>query len=1277
MSGFTETQERAMTVRGNVLVVAGAGTGKTRTLVGRAVRWLLERPGENSLDQLLIVTFTDAAAAELRQRIRDALNEELQRHPEFQWLREQIVLLETAFISTLHSFCFRLVRQHFFDLELDPQVTVLAAEEAQLLAEETLTGLLEKHYSGKSGQAASVRRLIQKLGRGWDRPVRQLVMNLHEYAQTLPDPSGWFSGQLALFSTEPPAVWRSWLEGSLKEWSDGWIPVLETTGAPIANIQHCLAALRELASEPTIEKLRKVLEQIEAADSAPWPRGSKKNVRDELKDFFREAATFQDFVCPADLPQDLPGSSAAESGAGAESSTDPLTQDWQWVREHMTVLLELALEFGREFALAKRELGMVDFHDLEQHSLRLLWDASSRSATPLAKEWQQQLQLIFVDEYQDINAAQDLILRALAREGARANRFLVGDPKQSIYRFRRADPHIFQEYIETWKRSPSEGAVLPLIENFRSHGAILSFINELFSALMRSELGGIAYDASAQLQFGSPATRAQLFSNAHGGAVPVELHLQLTGEDEDQAEDSSEEAAGTERSKPEAEARMAGMRLAELRQQKRLVWDAETNSRRPVEWRDMVVLLRSPRAKAEAYAKEFAQLGIPLITNRSGFFSALEVTDVLSVLQLLDNPLQDLPLLTVLHSPFVSLGLNELALIRLAAKGQYWTALQRFQQLLASPDSAAGRSLPERLESVLRDPALRDVACSASAKARSFLQQFAKWRQTVRQSSLAECLEEILEDTQYLSFLKTQANGQQQCGNVQKLLHWARQFDRFQRQGLFRFLKFIEAQKEAEIDHEPAPVETENAVRLMSIHQSKGLEFSVVLVADLGKPFNLLDLKGDVILDPQLGLCPQVKPPFTEQRYPSVAYWLAQRRQRRETYGEEMRLLYVAMTRACDLLLLAGTASRKTVKRWAKQEAVQPTSRQLLLAKNPLDWIGPWMAQAAGRSDWAEGAVGQSALLQWFIHEQGDDLGAAPSDRASQPETLQSASWQSLDPAKAHSLVERLNWKYPFTLATEQLAKASVSAIRIGLSEGGVRRRPRFPESSPKETKEAAPGPKSTLRASEVGVAHHTFLQFLHLDAASSMVQLESEAARMEANGTLTSLERASLDLDAILGFWHSELGSRILHHREAVHREMPFTMKMSLRELREFERVYGRANAGERDSSGAAASGPGQGAEGSVESSGFPDREFVIITGVLDLVMLNEAEIWLVDFKTDSALPGQWKQKLAEYSPQMTLYALALRRIYDRPVTAAYLHSFALRESFRCDLPAVFKSSA
>jgi ATP-dependent helicase/nuclease subunit A len=1200
---MTVAQKEALTARGNVLVVAGAGTGKTHTLIERCCSLLLEEGC--SLDEILMVTFTDAAAAEMRKRIRARLAKTVSESLEPRLIRrleEQIALLDSAYISTLHSFCLRLVRDHFHDerLRLDPEFVVLTEEQVHQLRNKTLDALLEAHYGGVSEDARAFRNFLTEQVSGNEIRVRDLIWQLHRYSRSLCDPGAWFEEQLAIFADAEPRQWREWLKTGFFEWRERWTPGLQPF-SNTANVADCLKALAAVPASGTLKQIGAALAKIQEAFSAPWARGAVGTVRKKIEDFFSDADFLQSL-----LP--------------TETGEDPLKQDWEWSRGHMHTLLRLAREFGDAFDAAKRETGGVDFTDLEQFALRLLWDSSANRATPLAQEWQARFKFVFVDEYQDINEAQDTILRALSREGKEANRFLVGDVKQSIYRFRLADPKIFQAYKKQWSENQDAGKTIPLSHNFRSHEAVLDFVNSFFSLFMQEQIGGVTYDADAHLVFGSPETRVR-FSRNSNPLPPVEIHIR-TKTKEDGGFDAAENGEGESASDfldldaTEKEARLVALQLKKLRAEKFEIWDDDKKVSRAVEWRDMVVLLRSPRNKAEIYAREFNRVGVPLHVKRESFYSATEISDLLSLLQLLDNPMQDLPLLAVLRSPIVGLSVDELAMIRAGHhEDRFWAAILRFN---SNPPSFSGRA--------------KEIAIAAHAKLQDFFKRFDSWRCHARRGTLSNSVRVVLDETHYESLILAQERGEERLANVNRLLRLMRQFDPYQRQGLLRFLRFIEAQRDAEAEEEPASAASADAVRLLSIHQSKGLEFPVVAVADIAKNFNFADLRADILLDGEYGLCPKIVPPDINARYPSLPYWLARQRQKRELLGEELRLLYVAMTRARDRLLLVGSVTEKQFEtRW--QNEGENNLKSAIHGRSYADWLAAWFAShcpAPGSAGVLPASLpcGENEHCRWKLHDD-----ASLVDETNSSENGVAKTIVRLSKSDSERLRRKLSAKYLFAAASKEPAKTSVSVLRRRAMENFER------EETVEFFRPRSRGPKIAERAkkssADVGTVYHRFLEQVSFDRLGGAGELRAEADRMIAESILSKEEADCLDFNLLLKFWQSNVGKRIQANRQSVRRELPFTARFSPAEL------------------------PAH----SALAKEMKD-EFVVVQGVADLAVMLPKEIWLLDFKTDRVTARELAAKVEMYKPQLDLYAQALERIYQKPVTERWLHFLACGET-------------
>ncbi len=1149
---LTPAQQQAAAARGNVLVIAGAGTGKTKTLVERCLSLILDGQPPVSIEEILMVTFTDAAAAEMRKRIRTRLEEESSGDRRQRCL-EQLALLDSAFIGTIHSFCFKLARQHFYELEIDPQAAVMPKEESDLLANEPLLELLNRRYAGKDATSDAVRELARVHGNGSDESIRAAILRIHHYTQTLPDPEGWFDREIECLQKTSAADWRAMLMAEMPELQQAWLRELDAaqSGNPVA--AACLDLIRGLDHASDLDAVAVALESAMRACETP-PKGRKTACLEPIAKFRKDA----DFLLPLLQKPDM--------------ETDPLKQDWEWFREPMLTLTRVAREFSDAFGKAKREAGLLDFHDLEQHALRLLWDLKADQPAPFAREWRDRLKFIFVDEYQDINKAQDRIIAALSRDGSGANRFLVGDVKQSIYRFRLASPDIFRAYARTWR--PPQATAISLADNFRSRESIIAITNDFFGFLMTPEAGGIDYAGQA-LRFGAAESRGPLSSSAD--AIPrVEMHHLLKENDTPEEDDATGDVA--DMLEAEKEARLVGLRLIQLvRSAEPVVWDEQLGRSRPARWSDIAVLLRAPAKKAGSFSKAFSQLDIPLEVARRGFYDTTEIADLRALLQILDNPLQDVPLLAVLHSPIGNMSAGDLAGIRMAArKTRFFAAL--------SHCSGAGGPVAQ--------------------KAKSFMERFPRWRRLARQAPLSTCLETILADTHYCEWLASEPRGAQRRSNVQRFVALARDFDQFQRRGLTRFLSFLDAQRESDVEPAVAANSASEAVALMSIHQSKGLEFPIVILPDLGKAFNEGDLRGRLLLSEALGICSDIKPPGTRLRYPSLPLWLARRRERREMLGEELRLLYVGMTRARDLLIMtAGLTEKKLDGVWKNEKA----DVSALDARCGADWLGFWCAK--------RGFIVTPENCPIHLRRWTDaDLAKSPEPAAAR----QDITTEHFAPG---SLLQKLSWTYPHLALTTEPAKTSVSALRRRASDA---------EGETPSYSVFRAAVSGGLSGAERGSAHHAFLEQMRLDRPFEVGYLREEAARLVSCGALDEARAAALNLEGIAAFWSSDQGEELLANRDRISRELPFTARMSP---------------------------AGLSAIMSLNAAQVDGAEFVVVQGVADLAAIFPDQIWLYDFKTDRIKPGALDAKVEFYKPQLAIYSKALSQAYNRPVTRGFLY--------------------
>ena len=1271
MSGrdWTDEQRAAIEARGgHLLVSAAAGSGKTAVLVERIIRLVTEDGVD--IDRLLVVTFTEAAAGEMRDRIMQALEARLAANPHSGHLLRQLMLLPKAHISTLHAFCLTVLRQHFFRLDLDPEFRVLDEHEAQLLRLDVLDDVLEQAYDRSGANGPFSQLVLAYGGTDGDADLRQVILDLHDYARSLPDPAAWLRQCTRAYHELDPGTFPA---------SPWGVELAQAAQVRLARAAALLRQALDLAMGPggvaghaaTLEADLARLERLQqaaahglpalaaaAADAAfpPLQRARKGEgdpaVRDAVKKL-REAAK------------------QAVEGVFSRWLARPLAEQLADVRSLaplMDALVEQVLALDELYAAAKRERSAVDFADLEHLCLRLLDDPEA------AAELRAQFDEVLVDESQDLNGVQEAILSRVsgaAHEGGRL--FLVGDVKQSIYRFRQADPTLFLARYQ--RAAPLAGAGscaerrIDLQANFRSRAPVVDGVNFLFRQIMTPTAGELAYDAAAELVFRAPygpggqdaAIEVHLLERDRGAlraAVQLPAALEAAAAVEaaavaapppvaaapaegegtapvsggtavDEPGDVADEDAIEDLDALEREALVAAQRIQALvRDGQMQVWDKATGGYRPARYGDVAVLLRATRHKANTVLDVLARCGVPAYAELgTGYFAALEVETMLALLAVLDNPRQDIALATVLRSPIGGCSAHDLARIR---------AVQREGDFYDAVLAAAGRAELGALGRRLRE----------------FLVRLDEWRTHARRAPLSELVWQLLTETGYFDYVGAMPGGRQRQANLRALYDRARQFDTFARHGLARFLRFIKRLQEGAGDLGTAPAvgESDDVVRVMSVHKSKGLEFPIVIVLDMGRQFRHRDGHRFLAFQRDLGLGAAVVDGERRIAWPSLVHDAVRERRRREELAEEMRVLYVALTRARERLILIGSGRDlpRLAGRWAAAAACTgwplPDS-SLLDAQNWLDWIGPALCRhqagaplrrlAGFAREPADGAVACDPS-RWAV-EVWDAARVVALTGAAAPGDGTDVDWRAIaalepmegvDDAPVRLLLEdRVRWRYPWLALSARPAKQSVSELKRrwdedhGESEPTVQppvrlaRRPRFLQAAGR-----------ALTAAERGTAVHLVLQHLDLHGPLDAAGIGGQVAAMVGRGLLTPEQAGGIDPGQLARFFASPLGRRLQQHASRVRREIPFTLALPAAE------VYPDLD-------------PALAAE-----------ERVVVQGVIDLLLLGEEGPVVVDFKTDQVAPDAVEEAARRYTVQMELYSRAAREIYGREVAEAYV---------------------
>ncbi|MBQ9412009.1 MAG: helicase-exonuclease AddAB subunit AddA [Oscillospiraceae bacterium] len=1179
---LTQSQERAVSRRGKtILVSAGAGSGKTRVLTERLIRLVSDPDDPQDIDRFLVITYTRAAAAELKSRITEALALLCAERPNDRRLRRQQSLCCRAHIGTIHSFCADVVRENCHRLGLPPAFSVLEEDRASQLRENCLTRLLERHY-GNIAREPDFRLLADTVGAGRDdRRLEQTVLSLHYRLRSQTDPDAWVREQkLALraagASDAGDTAWGRELVAEARLGVDFHLSRMES-------------ALREIAGDPTLQKaygkswtettgalrdFRRALDQgwdrARAFSVVPFPRlGALKGYEDQEK---KERLTAVRDACKKAM--------AALADSFASPSELLLTQ-LRDTAPAMDALLNLTLELDGSFSAEKRRRGVLDFGDLERYAAELLLDETGERPSAVGLSWSRRFREVMVDEYQDVSPIQDRIFRAVSRE--ENNLFLVGDVKQSIYRFRLAEPGLFLDKYRRFTPTETAGEGEPerilLRENFRSRRPVIEAVNGVFSLLMSRELGELDYDSSAALVCGAdypPETDR-----------PAELVL--LPEDAPEGGDRGETEAGY----------IAG-RILSMMASGATVHTPEGD--RPAVWGDFALLLRSPAGRGPVFRRVLAERGIPVENALGGgFFSSLEVTVALDLLCLIDNPHADVPLIGVLRSPAFGFTADELSMIR-----------------AASPDTDFYT-------------ALRAAAAAGQSKCVSFLARLRSWRTVQAELTPEELLWRVCRETELFAICAAMGDGERRRENLFLLLEYARSFTAGGNRGVRRFAAWL--RRMAEEGTEPARPDGEDAVHIMSIHRSKGLEFPFVFLCDLSHRFNQNDAYDAVAVHSDLGLGPKYVDIENRVEYPTLARLAVQSRLRRETLSEELRVLYVGMTRARERLIMTAAVKdpEAELDRLSRAEPVPPHPSLLRTAGSPGDWLrmaagadkGKHFTVLAGGTDAAsDGASGGVETSDQPIPAPAEDRDAAEFSYA--------------------ALRARLDWRYPHPaeaglpsrLTATEIKRAQEAAQRDAEAaellppetDGDVKDAPCAPERKEKAGSSAFRRPElgrpQRLTAAEKGTAAHRFLQHLDLSRTGSVEELRRQGRELAQSGLLTAQERSAVDYAAVQRLFASPLGQEMVRAGEKLRREFRFTL---LAEARDY---FPEAEAGER----------------------------LLLQGVVDCFFLHDGAVTLVDYKTDRVTAQEAQERAERYRTQLDTYTKALERILKKPVDRAIL---------------------
>jgi ATP-dependent helicase/nuclease subunit A len=1320
----------------NLLVAAAAGAGKTAVLVERIIRKITDSKKPVDIDRLLVVTFTNAAATEMRERIGNALINALDADPASANLQNQMALLDRASIMTLHSFCLEVVRSNFHTLDLDPGFRISDETESTLMRLDALEELFEDKYENEEA-GSDFFQLVDSYGGGRDdNELREIVLSLHKFTRSHPWPEQWLAAQTEAFNIGSSVClsstpWARVLLASAAAELQGLLALLDKAAALASRAPGLEPYCGVLASD--MQMLGKLLyvcqdaapdwDAIHAAfascEPARLPRCGKDadaNVQDEVKAIRNQMKDKLKKLC--------------ESGFNLTSAE--LFEDYRRLYPLFKYLSAMVCEFDGLYSQKKNSKALLDFNDLEHHCLKVLIEDNEPTAAAL--ELRKRYEEILVDEYQDSNLIQELILGTISgnRDG-RFNIFMVGDVKQSIYRFRQAKPELFlSKYSAYPHESGHTSRVIQLYKNFRSRSSVIDGVNFIFRQVMSSLVGELDYTDEEALNPGAVFEEAAAGCNTGG---PIELHIidvtsnavipeygqsypdnysetpagysaeNSTGTPtgysisnsvetpaghstsnpagnpgknsssvSDAGNPDNDDGDGTEENEEEpldniqAEARITGKRIRELVSLTSAglsIYDKKLGNYRKAQYRDIVILMRATRNWADVFVDELAAMGIPAYADTGlGYFRTVEVETMLSLMQIIDNPLQDIPLLAVLRSPIGGFNSDELADIRLADRTvSYFEAMRLFAGAIANPSEECSNS-------------------ETRQKTGKFLEELHNWRDIAQFTPTDELVWKLLTDTGYYSYVGVLPGGPERKANLRMLFERARQYEETSYKGLFNFINFINKLRSGGGDMGSARIlgENDNVVRIMSIHKSKGLEFPVVIVSGCGRKFNLRDLNASILLHQELGYGPDIVDLEKRTVAPSLSKFAIRQKLRLETLSEEMRILYVAFTRAREKLIMTGCIRdvSRACFRWCSAADVEDSGLppyNMQQAATYLEWLGPALVrhESAEPLRMAAAPHGDIKLLKedgssWDIKLWGMGAAAVEKEAALAVENIR--QWLEYDelanggnmPAEpgysADELIKKLEWEYPFRTLSGMPAKLSVTELkrRFAAEEQIEQQEAASPYIQPMTARPAFLEPERGLDAARRGSVMHFIMQHLDFKRLASLKghtetgitskagskdsifhhELESQLASMEAKEQLTAAEAKVANITAIGAFFETSLGKRMLEAK-SVRRETAFNIEIKCTDIyRDLPQdIY--------------------------------DAETMLVQGVIDCWFEADEGIVLLDYKTDCVPAGGTELIKERYRVQLDYYTRALEQISGKKVTERYLYLFHSGELLNC----------
>ncbi|SJT10848.1 helicase-exonuclease AddAB subunit AddA [Clostridioides difficile] len=1253
----------------NLLVAAAAGSGKTAVLVERIIQMITSRENPIDIDKLLVVTFTNAAASEMRERIGDAIGKALDENPENKHLQNQLVLLNKSSITTIHSFCLDVIKSNFHRINLDPNFRIGDQTECAILKQEAIEEVFEDLYEERD---EGFLNLVESYAeRGGDKEVQDIILGIYSFAMASPEPKKWLIDSAERFNIDEnfdfsQSIWARAILDTVKIEINGLCLNMERALKEVESIEE----LETFAEKLSVEY--KKIADISQACNKSWDEAYKKmasmsfeNYVKGVKRISKDAPSYiKESKEKAKTIRDKTKKSL-ESIVSAifNKDNDSIREEIKYLYNIVKPISNVVLRFEEEYSNKKREKGIIDFNDIEHFALNILTDVDEKGniiPSDIAVGYRNKFYEIFIDEYQDSNLVQEVLLKAVANTET-PNRFMVGDVKQSIYRFRQAKPELFlQKYNNYNDKKGSSHRKIMLYKNFRSREEVVDAVNYIFENIMNENIGEIEYTEKERLNLGANFNVDTDEKSIIGGATEIHLIQKDNKLDDDIINDKDDRINNKENEIEEEEkldniqleARMVGNIIKDLMKVNedgkiQKVYDKGIDGYRPVEFRDIVILLRATSAWAPVFADELMNMDIPTYADVGvGYFDTIEIKTILSLLQIIDNPMQDIPLISVLKSPIFGFTPEDLIDIRVQSKDKI------FYEVLKSTaeyDGFTDSQNENKSEFIPSEECIN--------KSKDFLIKLKEFKEKSMYMSTDEFIWYLYTRTGYYAYVGALPGGSQRQANLKVLFERAKQFEETSLKGIFNFVNFIEKLKKSSSDMGSAKTLGENAnvVRIMSIHKSKGLEFPVVICSAMGKNFNTQDFKKSILYHHNLGYGPQFVDYERRISFPSIAKEALKSKINIENLSEEMRVLYVAFTRAKEKLIITGSTRniQDSIKRWSNGvESLDTISQyEILKGKNFLDWIMPCVLKHRDLSNLLE-EVGLDAVFsvehnsKWYgkLWNKNDILVEKKSDeeKESIEEILEKIDVDSPDSNYYSEIEEKLNYIYPYEFSTRKPATISVTEIKkiqnnyeeelinTIFEQKVILKKPLFIQNEEEREK---------ISGTERGTIVHLVMEVLDLKNVSSVNDIKSQIRGFVSKGIITKKQASIVNPYKIYKFFASNIGKRMLN-AEIINREKSIYAQVNMKDIYIYEKLINN------------------------DDKKLYDNESVMLRGIVDAYFEEDNQIVLVDYKTDFVNEENINQIIEKYKKQLDLYADIIETLTGKSVKEKCIYLFGVDEA-------------